>query len=224
MYFRTTASLLEVEFEFSIKAPAERSVKDDGFAVWYVNENVSEAVNNISVTHLHNQEEIIANTWSTAYTAENMDLLGYRSKFDGVGVFFTNGGQNKDKATIGGLANDGKSTYNINMGIPTTDAMQYDYRSGNKVSVKMRFRPLGIKIEVVGGPSQEVKCDVKTGGYIGLSVFGGTKGRLGWDSGEASGSGFHILIVLSASHEINLSPVLSKLNANMPASASIEPG
>jgi hypothetical protein len=168
----------EIELELSVKAPAERSVKDDGFAIWYVQENVSEAVNNISVSHLHNQEEIIANTWSTAYTAESLDLMGYRSKFDGVGVFFTNGGQNKDKATVGGLSKDGKSTYNINMGIPTTDAMMYDYRSGNKVVVKMRFRPLGLKIEIQGGPSQEIKCDVKAGGYIGLSIFGGQKGKV----------------------------------------------
>merc|ERR1719446_1366926 len=64
----------EVEFEFSIKAPAERSVKDDGFAFWYVQDNASDVLNNISVTHLHNQEEIIANSWSTAYTAETLDL------------------------------------------------------------------------------------------------------------------------------------------------------
>jgi len=97
-------------------------------------------------------------------------------------VFFTNGGQNKDKATIGGLANDGKSTYNINMGIPTTDAMMYDYRSGKRITVNMRFRPLGLKIEIKEGGtsygSQEVKCDVKSGGYIGISVFGGTKGKV----------------------------------------------
>jgi len=64
------------------------------------------------------------------------------------------------------------------MGIPSADAMQYDFRSGNKVMVKMRFRPLGIKIEIVGGPTQEIKVDVKAGGYIGFSVFGGTKGKI----------------------------------------------
>jgi len=168
----------EVSFEITCKAPAERSVKDDGFAFWYVNENATEAVDNISSTHLHNQEEIIANTWTTAFSAQELDLFGYRSKFDGVGVFFTNGGQNKDKPTVSGLSSDGKTPYNLNMGIPTTDAMQYDFRSGNKVQIKMRFRPLGVKIEIVGGPSQDLKVDVKAGGYIGLSVFGGNKGKV----------------------------------------------
>jgi len=168
----------EVEFELLVKPPAERSVKDDGFAFWYVQDNVSETMHNISWTHLHNQEEIIANTWSTAYTAEGLDLLGYKSKFDGIGVFFANGGQNKDKPTVGGLSNDGKTAYNLNQGIPTTEAMQYDFRSSKKVSVKMRFRPLGLKIEIVGGPTQEVKCDVRAGGYLGFSVFGGQKGKV----------------------------------------------
>jgi hypothetical protein len=168
----------EVQFEFSVKAPAERSVKDDGFAIWYVNENASDSMENITSTRLHNQAEIVANTWTTAFSAEEKDLLGYKNKYDGLGVFFTNGGQNKDKPTVGGLSNDGKSQYNINMGVPTTEAMQFDYRSGNKVVVKMRFRPLGVKIEIEGGPSQEVKCDVKSGGYLGLSIYGGHKGKV----------------------------------------------
>jgi hypothetical protein len=169
----------EVELEFTVKAPSgDRTITDDGFAFWYVNENATEAVSTISDSHLHNQDEIIANSWSTAYTSEKFDLLGYRNNFDGVGVFFANGGQKKDRATIGGLSNDGKSTYKIDMGIPATDAMQYDYRSGNKVVVKMRFRPLGVKIEVQGGPSQEIKCDVKSGGYMGFSIYGGNKGKV----------------------------------------------
>jgi hypothetical protein len=168
----------EVQLKFTAKPPAERSVKDDGFAVWYVQENASEAMMNISDTHLHNQEELIANTWGTAFTSEGMDLLGYRSKFNGVGVFFANGGEHKDKATFGALSNDGQTTHSLSQTIPTSDAVPYDYRSGKEVVVKMRFRPLGIKIEIEGGPSQEIKADVRAGGYIGLSVFGGTKGKV----------------------------------------------
>lgn len=168
----------EVSFDISVKAPADRSVKEDGFAFWYVNENVSDSVNTITSAHLHNQEEIVANSWHTAFVAEGLDLLGYRSKFDGVGVFFTNGGQNKDRPTVGAIAGDGKTTYNFNQGVPNTEAVQYDFRSGNKFTVKLRFRPLGLKIEIVGGPSQEVKCDVRSGGYIGMSVFGGQKGKV----------------------------------------------
>jgi len=177
----------EVEFEVSIKSPAERSVKDDGFAFWYVQENVSDAVNNISETHMHNQEEIIANTWQTAFTAGGFETLGYRSKFDGVGVFFTNGGQNKDEPTVGAITNDGKTSYNLNQGIPNGEAMKYNYRTDHnvvpekilKVQVKMRFKPGSIKIELVGHPSnQEIKYDVKAGGYIGFSVFGGVKGKI----------------------------------------------
>jgi len=168
----------EVEFEIETKPPAERSVKDDGFAFWYVNENATAAVNDISVKHLHNQEEIISNAWQTAFTSEKLDLWGYKSQFDGVGVFFTNGGQNKDQPTVGAITNDGKAAYTLGQGIPNTEAMQYDFRSGKKVQVKLRFRPSGIKVEIVGGPTQEVKCDVRVGGYIGFSISGGIKGKI----------------------------------------------
>lgn len=167
----------EVEFEITTKAPAERSVKDDGFAFWYVQENVTAAVDNISTAHLHNQEEIVANTWRTAFTSEKFDLWGYRNNFDGVGVFFTNSGQNKDQPTVGAIANDGKTSYSSSQ-LPDYEPMQYDFRSGKKVQVKLRFRPAGIKIEIVGGPSQEVKCDVRAGGYIGFSISGGIKGKI----------------------------------------------
>jgi len=168
----------EVEFDIVTKKAAERSVKDDGFAFWYVQENVTAAVETISATHLHNQEEIIANTWQTAYVAEKFDLWGQRNNFDGVGVFFTNSGQNKDQPTVGAISGDGKTAYTLGQGIPNTEAMQYDFRSGKKMQVKLRFRPLGIKVEIVGGPTQEVKCDVRAGGYIGFSIFGGVKGKI----------------------------------------------
>ena len=42
---------------------------------------------------------------------------------------------------------------------------------------------------------------------------GGAKGRIGLDSGVASVSSFHILIVLSASHVIKREPVTSKVDA-----------
>jgi hypothetical protein len=170
----------EASFEFSAKVPAssEHSVKEDGFAFWYVHDNASQVVENISGSHLHNQEEIVANTWNTAFLAENLDLFGYKSKFDGVGVFFTNGGQNKDQATVGGIANDGQKTYTLAQGVPASDAMTYNYKTGEKVTAKLRFSPKSVKIEIVGGPSQEVKTDVRPGGYIGFSVFGGVKGKV----------------------------------------------
>jgi hypothetical protein len=164
----------EIQLEFSAKGPAQRTVKEDGFAIWYVHENVSDAVSTLTDKHLHSQEEIIANSWTTAFAADSYDLFGYRSKFDGFGVFLCNDGV----PTIGGLANDGKSSYTLHSGVPAADTMQHDFRNKDKVSLNVRVRPKSVTVAVAGGPTQEIKADMRTGGYLGISIYGGIKGRV----------------------------------------------
>jgi len=165
----------EIEVEFSITGPEQRSVKGEGFAVWYVQDNVTASMDNITNSHLHNQDEILANTFGTAFSAEKFDLFGYRSHFNGIGVFFTDGGQNKDSPTIGGFANDG--SIDGSASVPTPNATQHNFRKGDKVTAKIRVQPKSFKVEV-GGVTQEIKADTKTGGYIGISVYTGTKGKV----------------------------------------------
>jgi hypothetical protein len=165
----------EIEVEFSITGPEQRSVKGEGFAIWYVQDNVSESMQAITKNHMHSQDEILANTFGTAFTAEKYDLFGYRSHFNGIGVFFTDGGQHKDAPTVGGFANDG--SIDGSASVPTPNAIQYNFRKGDKVTAKIRVQPKSFKVEI-GGLSQEIQADIKTGGYIGISTYSGAKGKI----------------------------------------------
>lgn len=167
----------EVAFTFTSEAPAKRTARDDGFAFWYVYENATQAQEKIADEHIHNQDELISNTWSNALLAEKFDIFGYRSLFDGVGVFFADGNvDNALQPTVSAVSNNGKLPYRLHMGIPAADAMKYDFRTGKEVSVKIRIKPDGAKVEVEGGGSYDVKAEFKAGGYLGFSIFGGQKG------------------------------------------------
>jgi len=164
----------EVTFTFAAKGPAARTVKEDGFALWYVNENATIIHNNVSAAHVHNQEEIIANQWDVALLSQGLDLFGYRSLYDGVGVFFCDDATKQPTVSV--LGNNGKFPYKLHMGVPPPDAVKYDFRSGTDVTVKLRVEPDKAKVEVVGAGSAEIKQEMKSGGYLGLTIFGGKKG------------------------------------------------
>jgi hypothetical protein len=159
----------EVSATFRGKKPDKRNVKDEGFAFWYVYENGTKAHHNISFEHAQNQEEIIADTWKNSFTEAGMDLFGYRSKYDGLGVFFVN----EESPSVCAIPNDGQKTFKLGQGIPTYDAVKYDFLNG-EFSVRIHIQPDSAKIEV-GGHTIDVKSAFKPGGYIGFTVFGGLK-------------------------------------------------
>jgi len=168
----------EVSFTFTAQPPQQRTTKEDGFAFWYVHENASDAQSSISVEHLHSQDEITANTWGTAFVAENFDLFGYRSAFDGLGVFFCDGVvDKKPQAMISAIAGDGATKYLVKEGVPSADALKVDYHTGKAVTVKIRVQTTKATLEV-SGHKYELKGTFKTGGYIGFSAFGGLKGAV----------------------------------------------
>lgn len=161
----------EVILTFKARRPAKRSTKDDGFAVWYTYENGTAAHNDLALEHAQNQAELIADTWRTPFKEAGFDLFGYRSMYDGLGVFFLD----EDMPSISAVPNDGHKTFKVGAGIPTYDAVKFDFLNGQEVVVKILVQPESAKVEVVGHSSVEVKGHFKAGGYLGFTSFGGEK-------------------------------------------------
>jgi hypothetical protein len=166
----------EATFKFTSKSPEKRTVKEDGFAFWYVYENTTEAHYQISVDSLHNQDQMIANTWQTAFDIAKMDMFAYRSQYNGLGVFFCDDASSNP--TVSALANNGNMPYKLGLTVPSQDAMKFDWRGGKEVTIKVRVQPTKATVSIEGGPSYEVKSDFKSGGYMGFSTAGGKKGSM----------------------------------------------
>lgn len=161
----------ELAMTFTAKPPGVRnSAGGEGIAVWYVHENVSEPHENMSKTYVDNQESIIANIWPEAMKANGFDLLGYRSKFDGFGVFLCDTGSGP---AVGAKSGDGTSSFEIKQGQDLPNAQGFDFQTGSKVTLKLRAKPDGFRVEIEGKSSVEVKSPVKLGGYIGITTVGG---------------------------------------------------
>lgn len=160
----------EVTLVFRGKRPTKRSVKDEGFAFWYTYENGTQAHYNLTLDHAQNQEKIIADTWGKAFTDAGFDNFGFRSKYDGLGVFFVD----DESPSVCAIPNDGTKSFKLREGIPTYDAVKFDYLKDEQFIVNVRIEPDKAKVEV-GGQTIEVKSAFKPGGYIGFTSFGGHK-------------------------------------------------
>eukprot|EP00928_Gymnodinium_smaydae_P061674 TRINITY_DN45708_c0_g1_i1.p1 TRINITY_DN45708_c0_g1~~TRINITY_DN45708_c0_g1_i1.p1 ORF type:complete len:532 (+),score=135.49 TRINITY_DN45708_c0_g1_i1:163-1596(+) len=162
----------EVVMKFKLKPPEKATAKNEGFAFWYVNENAATAQNNVSVEHVRNQDAIVANTWEMGLTKAGFDLLGYRSKFDGLGVIV--GPNAAGEPVLKALHNDGKTEYQLSNLLGSGDAIKLE--NNKDLTVKIRVQATEAKIEVVDKGSVEVKAPFKSGGYIGFTSYGGSKG------------------------------------------------
>lgn len=161
----------EVSMTFTAKGPDKRTVQDEGFAFWYVYENGTDVHANITFEHAQNQEEMVANSWSQHFQAAGLDLLGYRSLYDGLGVFFLD----DDQPSVSALTNNGKMPYKLRMGVPTAEALKFNFLDGQEVTLKIRVEPTKAKVEVVGRGTMEVQSEFRSGGYIGFSVLSGNR-------------------------------------------------
>lgn len=166
-----TTNDFEVSFTISAKAGSPGTFVNDGLAFWYVQDNATQLVDEPSVKHTHNQDEIMAGSWQTNYANKGLNLLGFASAYKGFGLFFLNG---KDGKTISTKMNDGSLTPFVGNGLPDKNQLNVDYQSGKDLSVQIRMRPEKIEVRV-DGASLEVQTNTKPGGYIGFSCFGGSK-------------------------------------------------
>mmetsp|Transcript_2015 Transcript_2015/g.4389 ORF Transcript_2015/g.4389 Transcript_2015/m.4389 type:complete len:481 (-) Transcript_2015:132-1574(-) len=165
--------LLTNSFEatFKIKAtkPATRGSKNGGFAFWLAYENATQAQLDVMKNSVQKQEDIIADAWPGKLKDAGFDLLGYRSKYNGLGLFFLD----DDAPSVSVVPNDGSKTFQIGAGLPTYDATKVDWTSGNEVTVKLKVGPESAEVEFVGFGSVSVKSSFKSMGYLGFTSFGG---------------------------------------------------
>lgn len=170
----STYPLLTNNFEVTLRLkgrrPAKRNVKDEGFAFWYSYENGTLAHHNLVVDHAQSQDEIIADKWKQHFTDAGFDLFGYRSQWNGLGVFFID---DEAGASVCAVPNDGKHIFKLRNGIPTYDALKHDYLNG-ELTVKIRIQPDSASVDVAG-QTINVKGPFQPGGYIGFTSFGGEK-------------------------------------------------
>jgi len=150
--------------------PEKNNVKNDGFAFWYVAENASQALQNLTQDHAHNQPEINANTWEKEFEKEEMTLMGYRPKFKGLGVFFTTG----TEPSISFIVADGTKAFKLGSDIPAQDANKVDWTKGGPVKLKLKVTPDKIVADIEGQEPKVFQAPpITANGFIGLSSFVG---------------------------------------------------
>jgi len=161
----------EIAMSITVNGTEKRGVEKAGLALWYVYENVSQGAGyNISTLQAHDQVALIHNTWIADFEKQGFDLYGYRSKFDGLGVFFAD----HEQPTVAMLANDGSASQTVDQVLNAPNALKFNFQTGQEVGLKLRVQPTGAKLEVTGQPAIEIKGAFRAGGYIGLTCYGGT--------------------------------------------------
>jgi hypothetical protein len=169
----------EVSFTVMIKPPASGMTppNDQGFAFWYVYENVS-AVMPQELTQS-------ANDVSVRLRSHGWGLFGYRNQFKGLGVFFSNikrgatDGSSEFKPSVSIMVNDGSTTMTLPMSIPTQYGSYWNFRNG-ALHIRLRVEKrsvllLGIQdkskpwIKLAELTSDKMPMDLPAGGYIGFT-------------------------------------------------------
>mmetsp|Transcript_25924 Transcript_25924/g.54766 ORF Transcript_25924/g.54766 Transcript_25924/m.54766 type:complete len:490 (-) Transcript_25924:89-1558(-) len=169
--------LLTGNFEVTMTLTASGS-PGGSLAMWYVYENATDAVYNLSVQHAQDQDQLIANTWGHAFAYNGFDLVAYREAYDGLGVFLTDGAQ----PSVSALANDKTKARKMEVDLPTSDAVKVtSFQTGTEMVVKIRIQPQGAKVEVVGKGSIDVNSAFRSGGYLGFTCHGGVNTSSFWE-------------------------------------------
>merc|ERR1740121_139311 len=170
----STTPLLTNNFEVTLtlkgRKAAQRDAKEGGFAFWYTVDNGTNVEHNLFENHAQNSEKIQQNTWYQDFTAAGCDLLGFKSNFNGLGVFFLD---EETGPSMSAAVGDGAKTLKLGAGVPTTDVTKFDFLNDQLQTVKISVQPDSAKIELVGQPAITVKGAFKAGGYMGLTSFGG---------------------------------------------------
>jgi hypothetical protein len=170
--------LLTADFEVTMKvqitrpAPGKDWAKDAGLALFYSYDNGTEVMGNLMSEHGHNQAELIAGTWGIDFYKQDIHLLGFKSHWNGLGVFLFD---QDPSPSISAAANDGKKDIRLNQGLPTADAVKFN--PSKEVTVKLRVKPTGAVLEVDdgdGGGKINIPSSNKPGGFIGLTCYGGS--------------------------------------------------
>lgn len=184
--FPLTTDDFQVVFHMRVSNTAlePQAPADQAMAFWYVDENMSAALDESRV--------IKANTWTEGILEQGFGFVGSKGTFRGAGVVLSMANAALNNAipgsTISGLTNDGSRTFVYGQEAPAKTC-RFDFRNTlNAAQVKIRLRPDAVEVSVKQSPSlswQECfKIDrtddpVKPGGYIGFTARSGTPAQGG---------------------------------------------
>ena len=171
----------EVTFRVMIKGPSDGTNprNDQGFAFWYVYENVT-AVIPEDITH--ESSDVMMRMASKGW-----GLFGYKNQFKGLGVFFSNtkynaaSGTSELKPSVSMMVNDGSRTVVFPNEIPTPFGSYWNYRSEG-LNVRVRIQKSNILLEAKPDnhstwlklgeiTSDKMAMQMTSGGYLGFTGF-----------------------------------------------------
>jgi len=165
----------QVIFHLRVSGQSE-APSDQAMAFWYVNENMSSALDEGRV--------IKAKSWTEGILEQGFGFVGSRGKFRGTGVVLSmanNVANGRLGSHISGITNDGSRT--VAWGPDQEAAVmecRFDFRNTlNAAQVKIRFRPDVVEVSMKQSPSlswQEcfkISRPVRPGGFIGFTARSG---------------------------------------------------
>ena len=171
----------EVTFKVVTKGPADGAPprNDQGFAFWYVYENVTAVIPD---DFTHDAKDVHARM-----SANGWGLFGYRNKFRGMGLFFSNTrkGANSEstelKPSVSVLVNDGSRSVLLPNDLPTQHGSYWNFRN-NALLMRVRVQKTGVLVEgKVEGTANWIKLaelsaghmpmPLTSGGYIGFTGY-----------------------------------------------------
>jgi len=164
---------------------------DQALAFWYVDENMSAALDEGKV--------IQANSWTEGILEQGFGFVGSKGKFRGTGVVLSMATAALNKAELGsyisGKTNDGGETFVYGQTAPA-EKCRFDFRNTlNAAQVKIRFRPHAIEVSTKQSASlswqqcltlSRTNDPVKSGGYIGFTARSGTASGVNVQSDSVS--------------------------------------
>eukprot|EP00746_Dinoflagellata_sp_MGD_P008781 gnl/MRDRNA2_/MRDRNA2_117625_c0_seq1.p1 gnl/MRDRNA2_/MRDRNA2_117625_c0~~gnl/MRDRNA2_/MRDRNA2_117625_c0_seq1.p1 ORF type:complete len:481 (+),score=100.07 gnl/MRDRNA2_/MRDRNA2_117625_c0_seq1:77-1519(+) len=170
----------EVIFNLQIKPASGTPTVKQGFAFWYVEENATAAMEKVTGEYMQKQEAMQANEWPAKMTEAGFDLFGYKSKFKGLGVVFSNMWPEsrvppsvKLDPSVSAVIGDGVKSYKLWSEMPVPTATKINYRTGGDVPVSIRVEPSKVKVTVMGSTVLDTSASLKSGGYVGFSSLTG---------------------------------------------------
>lgn len=173
----------QADFSFSVSGPDGRQPHKEGFAFWYVKD--FEGFQPAAVQNaLKDPSYMKTNSVAAALDGLGRDLIGYKSKFSGLGVFFTSyqngagGGPAQPLFKEGAVAatNDGSRTLFTDMDFNSGLVKPARFRNqANRCSCRIRVQPGNVKVEVFDGVSWSLILDenktLPKGGYFAFTGF-----------------------------------------------------
>jgi hypothetical protein len=169
----------EATFTVGVKVPSGGKLppNDQGFAFWYVYENVTDI---FPTEFMEDASDVTGRLKNQGW-----GLFGYKSRFNGLGVFFSNQkrgsteGTAEFKPSVSMLVNDGTKTVVLPTDIPTQYGSYWNFRSGD-LHVRLRVKKRSVLLEgrqdVNKGwiklgelTSDKIPMNLVSGGYIGFS-------------------------------------------------------